>query len=52
MFRYNTENNTFLMSLIFSLLHNKQPVTYVAVVYCGFYSNHGVFSVKYELDVI
>jgi len=50
-FRYNTEHNTFLMSLIFSLLHNTQSVTYVAVVDCCFYSNHGLFSVKYELNV-
>jgi len=50
--RYKPENNTFFISINFSLFHNKQPLTYDAVTDFGVYFKHGVFSVRYKLNVM
>jgi len=45
-FSYNTENKIFLMSFIFSLFHNNQPLTFLAVADCGFTT-----SAEYSFEV-
>jgi len=50
---YNAENSTLVFVLFnYSLSRNKQPLTCTAVAGCGFYSKHGLFSVRCELNVM